>query len=115
MISPLIPATFFADAATFPLPVSQESSAPASATLPCCLSAKIARSTRARSSGAFPEVFEVISSSIRFCTFASKSGADSSAPASISDASTFPTHRSTMSPSAPRGHELVPSSCTTLR
>jgi hypothetical protein len=67
-----LPEDLFRSAATLPLPESQESSAPASAFLPACLRTKISRSTRVRSSGAFPPVSDAISSAIRFWTCVSK-------------------------------------------
>ena len=115
-MSPLMPAAFFADAATLPLPQSQEMSAPASETSPCCFSSKMVWTTRTKSCGrlAAGERREVVVEPLadlrveagRVLVLARRDEALSS---------TVPIQRSRMSPSAPRGHEAVPSSVITFR
>ena len=65
-MSPLMPAVRLTEAATLPLPHSQEMRAPASATFPCCFSSKMAWMTRTKSCGARPPVRAARSSSRRF-------------------------------------------------
>ena len=65
-MSPLMPAVRLAEAATLPLPHSQEMRAPASAMLPCCFSSKMVWMTRTKSCGARPPVSAARSSSSRF-------------------------------------------------
>ena len=102
-MSPLMPAVRLTEAATLPLPHSQEMRAPASATLPCCFSSKMAWMTRTKSCGARPPVMAARSSSRRFATVASNAGSASSSPAAMSASSTRPIQRSRISPRAPRG------------